>query len=170
MSESSSSSGASSGITPAPVTTGTSNTASNEDPTPEEAAAKAGAPLAAFSSEGDDAETREAAGSRTEGEDPAADESRFIYVKSGRADDSVAIYERSTDHPDGEIFVGPGDVVKAAKTTGVMGRLASGDLVETDEAEATEVENARKEEDARRRKYVANPFASPFATPSAPPE
>lgn len=115
------------------------------------AARKAGAPLAAFEPSDETAEQRDEARSVTNDPEKGAEraEENYIYVESGLETDSVALYERAPEHPDGEIFVGPGDVVKVFKTGPVNARLATGELVEVDEARYNEVQQAREEAAAK---------------------
>jgi hypothetical protein len=61
---------------------------------------------------------------------------QYIWVKSARSDDRVALYERDPRHPADawgrhEVYVaGDGPPVRVAKTERVLERIRAGDLVE----------------------------------------
>lgn len=57
--------------------------------------------------------------------------SRLIWVKPGRDDGRVALFEQHKDHPGGEVFVA-GPPVQVARTLLVERKLTNGDLVECD--------------------------------------
>lgn len=56
--------------------------------------------------------------------------SDFITVQSSYKDDTVALWERHPDHPEGEVFIVGSDAVKVARTPEVEKRLKDGVLVE----------------------------------------
>lgn len=55
---------------------------------------------------------------------------KMLFVKSGREDNRVALWERDPRHPDGEVFITGDQPVKVARTSAVAARLNSGSLVE----------------------------------------
>jgi hypothetical protein len=128
-----------------------SGAASNlSSPTPKtddwrEAALAAGAPLAAYEP-GASAEENESARSATNEEEGPTHEVEYLFVKSGLDNENTALYERHPDHRRGEAFVGPNEVVEVAKTPMVLGKLNTGELVESDQGEYDEYVTARKEE------------------------
>lgn len=54
----------------------------------------------------------------------------MITVKSGRTDTRVALWETSSEHPGGEVFIAGTAEVEVALTPKVQAALASGALVE----------------------------------------
>lgn len=59
-----------------------------------------------------------------------------IRVKSNLPDNRMALFERHPDHPGGEIAVYGDGTFAVARTKEVEAHLRSGELVESDEAEA----------------------------------
>lgn len=80
-----------------------------------------------------------------------------VVVKSGRDDDRVAVFEQDETHPSGRIthpetgveigeaFVGPGDVVEAARTHVIEQRLSTGELVEASKKDVKDAKARDKE-------------------------
>jgi hypothetical protein len=59
----------------------------------------------------------------------------FIYVVSGRADNRVALWERDTRHPDGEIWItSKTRPVQAFETSAITEKLHTKELVKTTKA------------------------------------
>ena len=56
-----------------------------------------------------------------------------IKVKSGLSGNQVALWETSSDHPGGEVFIAGAREVEVAETPKVQALLASGQLVRVDE-------------------------------------
>lgn len=54
----------------------------------------------------------------------------MITVKSGRTDTRVALWETSSEHPGGEVFIAGTAEVEVALTPKVQAALASGALIE----------------------------------------
>lgn len=54
----------------------------------------------------------------------------MITVKSGHADNRVALWETSSEHPGGEVFIAGTAEVEVALTPKVQAALADGALVE----------------------------------------
>ena len=57
----------------------------------------------------------------------------IIKVKSGLSGNQVALWETSSDHPGGEVFIAGAREVEVAETPKVQALLASGQLVRVDE-------------------------------------
>lgn len=65
----------------------------------------------------------------------------MIQVKSGlKNPEEVALWERDTDHPGGEIFVTGDKVVEVTETSAVMKGLSNGSLVKV----ATDADKSEK--------------------------
>jgi hypothetical protein len=61
----------------------------------------------------------------------------FIKVKATNTEGRVALWERSTAHPTGEVFVtGDGSVVEVANTVAVRNAIKAGELVEVQPEQA----------------------------------
>lgn len=56
-----------------------------------------------------------------------------IKVKSGLSGNQVALWETSSDHPGGEVFIAGAREVEVAETPKVQALLASGQLVRVEE-------------------------------------
>ena len=56
-----------------------------------------------------------------------------IKVKSGLSGNQVALWETSSEHPGGEVFIAGAREVEVAETPKVQALLASGQLVRVDE-------------------------------------
>jgi hypothetical protein len=89
---------------------------------------------------------------------------KLIWVKPGRDDGRVALFERDSRHPGGEAFVA-GPPVQVAVTTLVERKLNTGELVETTEPKPVVEENIHKtkaevEEEIRRAQAGASPVAA----------
>ncbi|MCA9985550.1 MAG: hypothetical protein KDE59_14690 [Anaerolineales bacterium] len=54
-------------------------------------------------------------------------------MKSGLSGNQVALWETSSDHPGGEVFIAGAREVEVAETPKVQALLASGQLVRVDE-------------------------------------
>lgn len=72
-----------------------------------------------------------------------ADKLDVIKVKSGLDSNRVALSERHSDHPNGEVLIYGDETFEAAKTPAVLARLSSGVLVEV---KATVKRTAKKKE------------------------
>lgn len=68
----------------------------------------------------------------------------MITVKSGHADNRVALWETSSEHPGGEVFIAGTAEVKVALTPKVQAALAVGALVEVKAKPAPKAKMTRK--------------------------